>query len=183
MAFTQQLIARQNFIYWGGRGGSPMEQGWPGASTRRPGSWSIPTGALDGNAPPVHEKITNPIVSDYPGRFDYDVPQGVAMWKANFDYHYNHPRRPIIAVNAYHDWGLRDVRDKLVRMSHRNEGKILKEFLMDVLVKNKDKYPDTYCVTFSQVLEYATNGGDLKRTLAAGNCQDSRNPVKPSFEK
>ena len=49
---------------------------------------------------------------------------------------------------------------------------------MDV-VKNKDKYPDTYCVTFRQVVEYVRSGGDLEHTLKVGNCQDSRNPVKP----
>jgi hypothetical protein len=51
-----------------------------------------------------------------------------------------------------------------------------------VLVKNKDKYPDTYCVTFRQVLEYARTNGNLEQTLAIGNGQDSRNPVKPSIE-
>jgi hypothetical protein len=180
--FSRALRERQRFIYRGARGRHPDEQTWPVLSTRRPGTWSIPTGCLDAAAPPVHATITDPIHSDYPGRFDYPVAEGVAMWKANFEYHYNHPRRPILAVNACHDWGLRDTLDKLGRPSHRTEGTILKEFLLDVLVRNKDRYPDTYVVTFSQVLEYTINGGDLQRTLAAGNCQDARNPVKPSFE-
>ena len=53
---------------------------------------------------------------------------------------------------------------------------------MDVLVKNKDKYPNTHCVTFRQVVEYVASKGDLEHTLAAGNCQDNRNPVKPMIE-
>jgi HEAT repeat protein len=180
--FSQKLLAKQRFIYSGVRGTHPNEQTWPEPSTRRPGTWSIPTGCLDAAAPPVHAEITDPIHSDYPGRFDYPVAEGVAMWKANFEYHYRHPRRPILAVNAFHDWGMRDTVDKFGRPSHRTEGRILKEFLIDVLVTNKDKYPDTYVVTFSQVLEYTINGGDLQRTLAVGNGQDSRNPVKPSFD-
>jgi hypothetical protein len=104
------------------------------------------------------------------------------MWKANFDYHYNLPHRPIIAVNAFHDWGLADVENPNARGSRRTEGKLVKEFLLDVLVKNHDKYPDAYCVTYSQLLEYCKTA-DLKHTLAAGNCQDSRNPVKPKLDE
>ena len=58
----------------------------------------------------------------------------------------------------------------------------LKEFLLDVLVKNKDKYPDTYCVSYSQLLEYCKTA-DLKHALAAGNCQDSRNPEKAKLDQ
>jgi hypothetical protein len=179
VAFTSSLLARQNFIYWGGRGAHPNDQMWP-----LPGQWPmvIPDGCLDSNAPPVHATITDKILSDYAGRFDFDLAQGVAMWQANFDYHYNHPRRPILTVNAFHDWGLRSLYDPYAKSSHRNESKILKAFLLDVLVKNKDKYPDTYCVTFRQVVEYVNTNGDLKQTLAIGNGQDSRNPTKPSVE-
>ena len=179
--YSRQLIAAQRFLYSGGRGGHPDTQMWPTPPEAPSVTWRIPTGSLDAAAPPVHAKITDGIVSDYPGRFDYPVPDGVAMWKANFEYHYNHPRRPIIAVNAFHDWGLRDVKDRLTRPTHRTEGSILKAFLVDVLVTNREKYPDAYCVSFSQVLEYTTNGGDLQRTLAVGNGQDSRNPLRPSF--
>jgi hypothetical protein len=126
--------------------------------------------------------ITDTINSDYPGRFDYDVTPGVAMWKGNFEYHYNHPRRPILAVNAFHDWGFKTADDSTAKGSNRNEGTLVKEFLLDVLVKNKDKYPDTYCVTYSQLLEYVKTA-DLKHTLAAGNCQDSRNPEKPTLDR
>ena len=104
------------------------------------------------------------------------------MWKANFEYRYNHPRRPILAVNAFHDWGLKRTDGQGTKGSHRNESAILKAFLLDVLVTNKDKYPEAHCVTFRQVVEYVATDGDLKQTLDAGNCQDSRNPVKPKVD-
>jgi len=177
--FTRDLLARQNFIYSGGRGAHPNDQAWP-----QPSVWPmrVPTGSLDSNAPPVHAVITDGIRSDYPGRFDFELADGLAMWKANFEYHYNHPRRPILGVNAFHDWALRHLTDPNDTGAGRNEAKILKAFLLDVLVTNKDKYPDTYCVTLRQVVEYVNTNGDLKQTLAIGNGQDSRNPVKPSVE-
>jgi hypothetical protein len=177
--FTRALMEKQRFIYRGGRGGHPNDQMWPMDSARQPGTWTLPTGSLDAAAPPVHATITDPINSDYSGRFDFEVPEGVAMWQANFDYHYRHPRRPILGVNAFHDWGFKTLDDSRIYWSHRNEGPILKAFLMDVLVTNKEKYPDTHCVTFRQVIEYAVSDGDLEHTLKAGNCQDSRNPEKP----
>ncbi len=166
-------------MYNGRRGGHPNDQMWP-----KPGQWPmrVPSGSLDAEAPPVHATITDGIPSDYPGRFDYELADGVAMWKANFEYHYNHPRRPILACNGFHDWALKHLDDPNDKGSARNERKILKEFLLDVLVKNKDKYPDTYSVTFRQVVEYVNTNGDLKQTLAIGNGQDSRNPVKPSVQ-
>jgi len=177
--FSRQLIARQKFLYWGRRGQHPNDYAWPPKEAE---TYIIHTGALDGNAPPVHAKITRPIRSDYPGQFDFELAQGVAMMKANFDYRYRHPRRPIFAINACHDWGFKTPDDSTSKNSHRYEAAILREFLMDVLVREKDKYPDTHCVAFRQVVEYARTDGDLKHTLAAGNCQDSRNPVKPSIE-
>ncbi len=177
--FTRELLAKQNFIYRGRRGGHPNEQSWaePGAEYFR-----IETGIMDGNAPPVHARITHGIRSDYAGSFDYEVPEGVAMWKANLDYHYRHPLRPILGVNAFHDWGMKYNDGGGTRHSHRNEGEILKQFLLDVLVENRDEYPDNYCVTYRQVVEYVNTEGDLEQTLAIGNGQDSRNPVKPSIE-
>ncbi len=180
LEFSRQLMAKQRFLYRGfARGSHPDEQQWP---TFVDGMWQVPTGSIDGNAPPVHAKITRPITSDYPGMFDYSVADGVAMMKANLDYHYNHPRRPIFAVNAFHDWGFKSADDSTCKWTHRNQAAILKEFLLDVLVRNKDKYPDTYVVTFRQVVEYAVSNGDLEHTLAVGNCQDSRNPVKPLID-
>ena len=144
MEFTRDLLERQDFIYSGGRGAHPNDQKWPA-----PGLWPmrVPTGSLDSNAPPVHAVITDGIRSDYPGRFNFELADGVAMWKANFEYHYNHPRRPIIGINGFHDWALRRLSDPNDTGPARNEAKILKAFLLDVLVTNKDKYPDTYCVT------------------------------------
>ncbi|NLF30742.1 MAG: polysaccharide deacetylase family protein, partial [Planctomycetes bacterium] len=178
--FTQQLLAGQNFIYRGGRGGHPNDQVWPEPAAD--GMMRIPTGSLDAAAPPVHAVITDGITSDYPGRFDYEVADGVKMWMANFDYHYNHPRRPLIAVNAFHDWGFKTLDDSVCNWSHRNQGAILKEFLLEVLVRQKDRYPDTHCVTFRQIVEYVNTAGDLDRTLAIGNGQDSRNPAVAAAE-
>ena len=174
--FTRQLLAKQNFLYSGPRGGHPNDAMWPPQMAE---SYRLQAGALDGNAPPVHAKITRPITSDYPGLFDYTLEQGVAMMKANFEFRYNHPRRPLFAVNAFHDWGFKVDADSTSKFTHRMQGPILKAFLMDVLVTNKDKYPDTHCVTFRQVVEYVRSDGDLEHTLRAGNCQDSRNPEKP----
>ncbi|MBN2584623.1 MAG: HEAT repeat domain-containing protein [Planctomycetes bacterium] len=178
--FSRQLIAKQRFLYSGfGRGSHPVDQAWP---VENNGYWRVPTGAIDGNAPPVHARITRSINSDYPGQFDYEVADGAAMMKANLDYHYNHPRRPILAVNAFHDWGFKTEDDSTCKFTHRNQARILKAFLLEVLVREKDKYPDTHVVTFRQVVEYAASNGDLKHTLAVGNCQDSRNPVKPLID-
>lgn len=174
--FTRQLLAKQKFLYGGPRGGHPNDAMWPPEVAE---SYRLQAGSLDGNAPPVHQKITRPINSDYPGQFDYPLEQGLTMMKANFEFRYNHPRRPIFAVNAFHDWGFKVDADSTSKLTHRMEGPILKAFLMDVLVKNKDKYPDTYCVTYRQIVEYARSGGNLEHTLKAGNCQDSRNGEKP----
>ncbi|MFW6146275.1 MAG: HEAT repeat domain-containing protein [Planctomycetota bacterium] len=173
-AFTRQLLAGQNFIYRGSRGGHPDEQTWPEPTD---GMMRIPTGSLDAAAPPVHAVITDGITSDYPGRFDYEVGEGVNMFLANLDYRYRHPRRPILAVNAFHDWGFKTSDDSVWNWSHRNQAAILKQFLLEVLVRRKDEYPDAHCVTLRQVVEYVNTGGDLERALAIGNGQDRRNPV------
>ena len=46
-----------------------------------------------------------------------------------------------------------------------------------MLVENRDKYPDVYCVTFRQLIEYVHSDGDLKQTLAIG--PESVNPIIP----
>jgi HEAT repeat protein len=177
MEFSRALLERQNFIYRGRRGDHPNNQQWP---STRGSQFTIDIGCLDGSAREgrIHANIVHRIHSDYPGQFDYEVEEGVAMFKANFDFRYNHPLRPILAVNAFHDWGFQFYGNP----THRNQAAIVKAFLMDVLVHNRDKYPDVHVVTFRQVVEYVVSGGDLEHTLAAGNCQDSRNPVKPKIE-
>jgi HEAT repeat protein len=178
--FTKTLMARQRFLYSTGRNNDrPAEQAW---ATGKQSFYRMDAGCLDAAAPPVHEVVTDPIYSDYSGRFDYSLADGVAMWKANFEYRYNHPERPIMVVNAFHDWGMRKPGELGAKASHRNESAMFKAFLLDVLVKNKDKYPDAYCVTLRQVVEYIATDGDLKHTLEAGNCQDGRNPVKPKAD-
>ncbi|NLF32312.1 MAG: hypothetical protein GX591_15660 [Planctomycetes bacterium] len=173
--FTRQLLARQNFIYGGGRGRHPNEQTWAVPTTE--GMMRIPGGCLDAGAPPVHAVITDQIHSDYSGMFDYEIEDGVAMLMGNLDYHYNHPRRPLITVNGFHDWGFKSADDSCGFTSHHNQAAIVKAFLMEVLVHQKDKYPDTHCVTFRQIYEYVNTAGDLERTLAIGNGQDGRNPL------
>ena len=173
--FTNSLIAKQGFMYSGSRGQHANEQRWPYEQKTHRVDYVIETGMLDGNAPPVHAKVTNSITSDYPGRFDYGMEDGVAMWKSNFEYKYGLKHRPILAVNAFHDWGLKRW-DSLTagRLSHRNEAALLKAFLIDVLVTNRQKYPDVYCVTFRQVMEYSLSGGDVEKAVGLGNGQDSR---------
>lgn len=174
------IVRQENFLYYTRPNNHPDEQTWPlvrGAPTEGTdsGMYSIDAGCMDGVAPPVHKTISEKLNgADFPGRYDYEVPQGVDMLKSNFDYHYRHPRRPIFAPH-FHDWGLcpRDWG------SLRNEGAILKAFLQDVLVDHKDQYPETYSITFRQLIEYSLSDGDLAHTLSVGNCQDSRNPQKP----
>lgn len=149
--------------YEGRRGQHPDVQAWP---FKLGSTWVIETGALDGDAPPMHKDITNRIHSDYAGAFDFSVEAGLAMMKSNFDYHYAMPNRPIFAVNAFHDWGLK----RGVDGSHRNEAAILQAFLEDVLVANRQRYPDTYVVTFHQLIRYV-QGDDLATIIAEGSGQ------------
>jgi hypothetical protein len=65
--FSLALINKQNFLYGGRRGRHPNDQQWPATSS---GYVRIPTGCIDGDAPPVHADIANPIRSDYPGQFE-----------------------------------------------------------------------------------------------------------------
>ncbi|MBN2584393.1 MAG: HEAT repeat domain-containing protein [Planctomycetes bacterium] len=178
--YSKGLIAEQHFAYGGRAGTHPKEFAWP--TFCDDGTISIPTGKIDASAPPVHEAIGWTILQDIPGTFDNDVPSGIAAMVANLDYRYRHPLRPLFAVNAFHDWGFKSLDDSTSRYSHRNHAAILKGFLMDVLVTEKDKYPEVHCVTFRQVMEYVKSDGDLAHTLAVGNCQDSRNPVRPLVE-
>lgn len=172
--FTRALLDRQQFLYrlsW--RGSTPVDQKWPLGQAK---FYQLDGGVLDGNAPPVHAEITRPVRGDYPGNFNYEVADGVRMMKANFDFRYRHPRRPVFAIGGYHDWGF-----KSGRFTHRHEKEILKQFLLEVLVENRDQYPDTHCVTFRQLIEYVYTDGDLAQTLAIGNGQDTRNPNAPKI--
>jgi HEAT repeat protein len=176
------VIRQDNYLYMvNPKIDHPDEQTWPLArrESDEPGMgdlmYWVDKGCLDGTAPPVHKVISEKLNgADFPGRYDYEVPQGVAMLKSNFDYHYRHPRRPIFVAH-FHDWAL-PARDW---GSLRNEGAMVKAFLQEILVDHKDQYPETYSVTLRQVIEYSLSNGDLAHTLAVGNCQDSRNPKKP----
>lgn len=174
MDFSRQLMARQNFIYRGRRIRHANDFQWPA----KEGPYTIDVPLIDGSAPPVKAATDDGFFSDYPGSFDYEMDEGLKMYMANFEYRYNHPRRPIMAVNAFHDWGFQ----LYGHPTHRNQAALLKAFLMEVLVHNREKYPDVHCVTFRQVVEYAASEGDLDHTLKAGNCQDSRNEVKPLLD-
>jgi peptidoglycan/xylan/chitin deacetylase (PgdA/CDA1 family) len=163
-AFSRQLLKDQNFEYSGNRGQHPDIQPWP---YKLDDTWTIDIGTLDGNAPPVHRKITYGIQSDYSGTFNYEMAEGLAMYKANFAYHYNMPNRPLVAVNAFHDWGFKPGG----KGSHRNEAALLKAFLKDVLVTNKAKYPNTHVITFHQLIKYMKTN-DLAAIIAEGSGQD-----------
>jgi HEAT repeat protein/peptidoglycan/xylan/chitin deacetylase (PgdA/CDA1 family) len=163
-AFSRQLLKDQNFEYNGSRGQHPDIQPWP---FKLGDTWSIDIGTIDGNAPPVHRNITYGIQSDYGGMFNYEMAEGLAMYKANFEYHYNMPNRPLLAVNAFHDWGFKTGGNG----SHRNQAALLKAFLKDVLITNKAKYPNTYVVTFHQLIKYMKTN-DLAAIIAEGSGQD-----------
>ncbi len=193
MDYSRQLLARQNFVYRGRRLRHPNDFAWPAKDGP---NYTIGVGPMDGTVmdaagrrpngemlePMIAGQVSATIVdgfhSDYSGSFHYNMEDGLAMYRANFEYRYNHPLRPPMAINAFHDWGFQFYGNH----SHRNQAALLKAFLLDVLVHNRDKYPDVYCVTFKQLVEYVASEGDLEHTLAVGNSQDSRNPVKPLVE-
>ncbi|HUT61327.1 MAG TPA: polysaccharide deacetylase family protein [Phycisphaerae bacterium] len=127
--------------------------------------WAIDIGMIDGNAPPVHKPITKGFFTDYSGKFDYPVRDGVEMMRANFEYRYNSRFRPPLIVNAFHEWGMTDYYG-----SHRNERAILEGFLTEVLVAGRRKHPEAHCITFHQLIEYMRTG-DVEAVLAAGNGQ------------
>jgi peptidoglycan/xylan/chitin deacetylase (PgdA/CDA1 family) len=130
--------------------------------------WAIDGGLLDGNAPPVHKPITKGFYTDYSGKFDYPAEEGIAMMVANFDYRYRGANRPPFIVNAFHEWGLMQYFG-----SHHSERAILEGFLMEVLVKQKKKYPDAHVITFHQLIEYMRRD-DLPAILAEGSGQGKK---------
>jgi peptidoglycan/xylan/chitin deacetylase (PgdA/CDA1 family) len=168
--FSRDLLRRQKFEYdannvlvaYDTSIPHPDVQFWP---YKLGDQWFIDVGLIDGNAPPVHKPITKGFYTDYSGKFDYEVSDGVRMMVANFDYRYRSRWRPPFIVNAFHEWGLGDYNP-----SHRNEKAILQGFLMDVLVKQRKKYPDAHVVTFHQLIEYVRHG-DLAAVLAGGSGQ------------
>ena len=103
--------------------------------------------------------------------------EGVKFWKANFEYHYNLTNRPPLVVNAFHEWGF-----KGGRSSHRYEAAAYKAFLEDVLVKNKKNYPNTYVITFHQLIKYMKKNS-LASIIAEGNGQDKAEETRyyPDF--
>lgn len=168
--FARSLLS--DVEYEGRRGQHPDVQAWP---FKLGDTWTIEIGALDGDAPPMRQDITNRIHSDYAGSFDFSVEAGVAMMKSNFDYHYGMPNRPVFAVNAFHDWGFKRGGDG----SHRNQAAILQAFLEDVLVVNRQRYPDTYVITFHQLIRYM-RGDDLPTIIAEGSGQARSSPAPAS---
>jgi peptidoglycan/xylan/chitin deacetylase (PgdA/CDA1 family) len=169
-AFTRDLMRRQEFEYSANNVTAafdcpvphPDVQFWPYKLGRE---WSIDVGLLDASAAPVHRPITKGFFTDYSGKFNYETADGIAMLKANLDYHYHSPNRPPLIINAMHEWGLTGY-----NWSHRNEKAILEGFLIDVLVKNKKKYPDAHVITFHQLIEYMRRD-DLEAIIAEGSAQ------------
>jgi peptidoglycan/xylan/chitin deacetylase (PgdA/CDA1 family) len=168
--FTRELMRSQQFEYNANNVTAmydtdiphPDVQFWP---YKLGDEWSIDMGLIDGNAPPVHKPITKGFFTDYSGKFDYETPDGVEMLKANFEYRYKNPSRPPLIINALHDWGMAGTSG-----AHRNEAAIIEGFLMDVLVKNRRKYPNTHVITFHQLIEYMRRD-DIDAILAEGSGQ------------
>jgi len=169
-AFSRALMRRQRFEYNANNVTAfydtnlphPDVQFWP---YRLGPEWSIDIGAIDANAPPVHRPIARGFYTDYSGKFDLPVAEGVAMLMANLDYRYRSPHRPPMIINAMHEWGL-----GAYYPSHRRQKAILRGFLLEALVRRRREYPETHMITLHQLVEYARHG-DLAAVLAAGNGQ------------
>jgi peptidoglycan/xylan/chitin deacetylase (PgdA/CDA1 family) len=171
--FSRDLIRSQQFEYSANNVTARYEtsiphpdvQPWP---YQLADEWSIDIGMIDGNAPPLHKPITKGFFTDYSGKFDYPVADGIAMMVANLDYRYRSPNRPPLIVNAFHEWGMTSYYG-----SHVHERAILQGFLTEVLVKQRRKYPDAHVVTFHQLIEYMKRD-DLPAILAEGSGQGRR---------
>jgi peptidoglycan/xylan/chitin deacetylase (PgdA/CDA1 family) len=168
--FTRELMKSQHFEYNANNVTAmydtdiphPDVQFWP---YKLGDEWSIDMGLIDGDAPPVHRPITKGFFTDYSGKFDYETADGAAMLKANFEYRYKDPNRPPLIINALHDWGMAGS-----SYAHRNQKAIVEGFLMDVLVTNRKKYPNTHVITFHQLIEYMRRD-DIEAILAEGSGQ------------
>jgi hypothetical protein len=171
--FTRELLRRQKFEYnannvtalYDANIPHPDVQFWP---YKLGEEWAIDLGLLDGNAPPVHKPITKGLLTDYSGKFDYEVKDGVEMLVANLDYRYKNPNRPPLIINAFHEWGLWDYWH-----SHRNQKAVLEGFLTEVLVNRRRKYPNTYCITFHELIQYMKRD-DIEAIIAEGHGQGRR---------
>jgi peptidoglycan/xylan/chitin deacetylase (PgdA/CDA1 family) len=172
-AFTRKLMKSQRFEYNANNVTAMFEsmiphpdvQFWP---YKLGDMWMIDVGLIDGNAPGVHKPITKGFYTDYSGKFDYETPDGIAMLKGNFEYRYRLPHRPPLIINAVHEWGLGQYYN-----SHRNQHAILKGFLLDVLVKNRKKYPNTYVITLHELIEYMQRG-DIRTIIEEGKGQSKK---------
>ena len=166
----------------------PEDFTWPLSADTR-GRWEMNDTRIDFCAPPVGSEEQKNLTSDEADRVSiwqtndcwggrlgqFKVDEGVEILKANFDYCYNLPARPPIRIMAQHDWEF-DYTDT-PKPGHENQAEIIKGFLMDVLVTNKDKYPDTYVVTYHQLADYLRTG-DLQKVIFEGNGQ-----TDPEFRK
>jgi hypothetical protein len=147
--------------------GHPDEQAWP---YKLGDEWVIERSGLDADAPPVHADIYYRVYGDNPGNFNFkSVDPGVVFWKANFAYRYNLPNRPPLVLLPFHDWGMKDLDPH--PNSFKYEAAALEGFLEDILIKNKDRYPQTYVITFHQLIKYMKKN-DLAAILAEQSGQD-----------
>jgi len=171
--FTRRLMKRQKFEYnvnnvtarYDTAFAHPDIQMWP---CKLGDEWAIDIGLVDANAPPVHTPITKGFFSDYSGKFDMPVEDGIRMLVANFEYRYNLPNRPPFIINAFHEWGLGNY-----YWSHRNEKAILEGFLTEVLVTQRRRFPETRCITFHELIEYMKRG-NIDEIIAEGNQQGKK---------
>ena len=151
---------------------------WALGENGKDNEWVINAAYVDYTAPPATMLATRPFCEGLIGwncRIGQLRPdEGIEMVDASFDYIYNSPMRPPLSGTSLHDWEF-DEYDQ--RPGQEAIGPVLKGFLMDVLVNYKDKYPDTYCVTYHQLVTYLKTG-DVSKVLAEGNGQ-----TDPEFRK
>ena len=171
--FSRDLIRSQKFEYNANNVTAHYQTGVPHPDVqfwpyKLADEWSIDIGMIDGNAPPVHAPITKGFYTDYSGKFDYPVAEGVAMLTANLDYRYHRANRPPLIINAIHEWGIGDYYP-----SHVNERAILEGFLREVLVKQRKKYRNTQVVTLHQLIEYMRRD-EIEAIVAEGSGQGKK---------
>jgi hypothetical protein len=157
-AFTRRLVRRQHPEYYTNTvrkyGGTylpaPEFQPWP---YKLGPAWTIDMGLIDGNAPPVHTPITKGFYTDYAGKFDYGVQEGIDMLTANLEHRYRLSHRPPLIIDSFHEWGFTEYYP-----GHRNESKIVEGFLEEVLIKRKRRYADVRVVTLHELIRYMKKG-------------------------
>jgi len=164
---------------------------WPYRLKGMESIWAMYHNGIDVTAPPFHPDITKGFSSDWGTLYSHgfgklSVTAAVEMLKANFDAHYTSAERTPFTFST-HDFNFQEYDPDDVWAGCEHAKEIWKNFLIDIFVTEKDKYPETYCITSHQLFVYM-NTQDLQKTLAEGNGQKCKSgevlktPEEPSRE-